>query len=619
MNSPVDDEFVNLPVGFVEQLGEATSLFELLEATARWLQSVVAVNRASITLANDDGKSLELYAIGDRTIIPDRTQFGLDDSLVGLGYSTQRLINLPDLSRAWYRDAQKLSALGLRSALVVPLVSAGRAFGTINVGRFEEGYFSKHDELVLRSVASMLASYIWVHRQIEREYRAARIDELTGLLNRRAILEVLREKVETSAESPPSVLFLDLDGFKGINDAHGHAAGDALLVEVARRLCTAVRSGDIVGRLGGDEFLAICPTGRGGESVEAVARRLVKECGRPVVVGNVRLTPRISVGITTPRSANQTTEELLAEADHAMYEAKRSDGSVSVVNERIRAHADLVASVDRDLEAAIESGEMDFHYQPIKSLVRDEVMGAEALLRWHHPELGLIPPPLLLERIEATGQIEAFTKWSLNRVAGEWSNLQNEIPAYWDKAVAMNLNPSQLGLRPYASWHMEVLEQHGMRPTDMVVEVVESGKIEVDAQSERTLRTLGEAGVIIGLDDFGTGYNALAYFTRFPIHAVKFDRSLTQAMVDNANVRTIVNGLVNITSELGITPLAEGVETQAEVDVALAMGMDHAQGYFIGMPVPMSEFRLRALERSIGGEPALARSEECDAPVGESV
>ncbi len=593
MNLDPDRQFVRLPIGFVEQLGNATSLGDLLQATEEWLDALIRVDRASFTLTSDrpdERDVLMLHAIGGHTVIPDRSTFPIDGSIVGQAFRERRVLNVANVADFDFEDTKRLTAAGLQSALVVPMVSGGRVFGTANVARYEEGLFTDDEVGNIRAVGSLIASYIWAHRQRETEHQAARIDALTGLLNRRAILEALSEQMHDD-EIDPIVLFLDLDGFKATNDAHGHAAGDALLIEVSDRLKATSRDRDLVGRLGGDEFLIVCAPGTEHDGVEIFAKRLVDACSKPVTVGATRLTPRMSIGIATPGVGSNSTEDLLAEADHAMYEAKRSKDSIIVTDDRIRARADLMAAVDRDLERAMEEDEIGFYLQPIMSLNDPGIVGAESLLRWEHPEFGFVPPPLVLERVEATGQIEHFTRWSLNRVAADWARLQREVPLFENAKVAMNLNPSQLGLRRYVEWHMTALHRHGLRPCDVAIEVVESGQIEVNAQSETTLRKLSEQGVSIALDDFGTGYNALAYFTRFPIDAVKFDRSLITGMVHNEDVRIIVDGLVTICRQLGIISLAEGIETQEEMDTALSLGMDHAQGYFLGKPMPELFFR----------------------------
>ncbi len=595
---------VDLPDAFIDELGMSRDLSELLAVAARWVPIIVDSDRASLTLVSEDGQSLELLAIGDRTAIPDGTSFPIDDSFVGDAFKKQEVLTASNIATLPGVDLRHLARHGFHHAMSAPMVNAGKALGTVNAGRMRMMPFSQLHRHRLRAVANLLGTYIRVQLQLERERERSRWDELTGLFNRKTILEDLRAKL-ASAPTPESlaVLFLDIDGFKGINDAYGHALGDALLTEIGQRLTVGIRSQDSVGRLGGDEFLAICPL-KPGEPALEIAQRLVEHCSQPISVGSITLRPRISVGVTTPRSADQTTEELMAEADHAMYQAKRSSTSVCAVDDDIRRQADRVIAIDRELGQALNADALDFHFQPIMSMSTGRMVGAEALLRWTDPNLGEIPPHLGLERIEATGEIEAFTKWSLDRICSGWSAIRRAVPALADCPVAINLNPSQLQLDRYADWHMDSLDAHSFKPADVIVEIVESGLIEVNARSEHNLRQLADQGVIVGLDDFGTGYNALAYFARFPIHVVKFDRSLTTRLGRDRKIRTIVGGLVQITKELGIVSLAEGVESREEMAIIESLGLDRVQGHLYSPALSAEEVIQFALDEDRSVQPA---------------
>ncbi len=581
---------VSLPLALIERLGAARSIQELLDVTACWVEDVVECDRLSISVLSDAGDKLKLLAVGDKTVMTPDTTFEFDTSLVGIAFTEQRVINLADLAHSDLTDMSALWQLGIGSVLVAPLVTAGQGLGTINVGRFDGRPFSGEDETKIRSMTGLLAAYLAAHRQVEQVRTVARIDHLTGLLNRRAILEVLAESIENRNDTAVSVLFLDLDGFKRVNDAHGHATGDALLVEISRRMSAAVREGDTVGRLGGDEFLAICRSADDAEPAEAIARRLVDDCAEPVHIGPAVIKPVVSVGVTSLNQSTRSTEDLLAEADYAMYHAKRSADSIAVFDDRIRAEADLLAAVDRDLPLAIANGEMEFYYQAVESLNSAGVLGAEALLRWEHPEHGLIPPPLVLERVESSGLIEQFTQWSLSQLGRDWAGLQKAAPSFAAKAVSINLNPSQLGLSRYCQWHMNMIKANGLAANDVVVEVVESGFEQLCEAASATLHQLAKEGVTLALDDFGDSYNAISLFTQFPIHAVKFDHSLTRAMTDNSQVRTLVAGMADVATTLGIVVVAEGVENQEQVDALLAMGVDSAQGMFLSPPMSITEF-----------------------------
>ena len=415
-------------------------------------------------------------------------------------------------------------------------------------------------------------------------------DLLTGLADRHAVTEQLSAFLDDSPDQNLAVLFLDLDSFKEVNDSHGHAEGDRLLTVIAERLRNAVRPADLVGRLGGDEFLIVSATGPGADDALALAHRIARTVNEPLAVGVFDLHPQVSIGVATGAGSSTTGEQLLVDADVAMYEAKHTDVSVVLADRSLRQNARNRSAIDRDLLVALRNGDLCFHHQPVCRLVGGEVLGTEALLRWEHPELGYVPPLQIIERIESLGLTEEFNAWGVDRVCRDLAELRRRVPKFVDKQTSYNLTARQLEWSGYVEAHRAALAQHGLRDEDVIIEVTEQANLAGRHIAEETIRELAEAGALIALDDFGAGFNALVYFTRFPVQAVKVDRSLVDAAPRSRQGRAVLENLRDLADRLGIALVAEGIETEEELNVALEVGITEGQGYLLGRPVSIDEF-----------------------------
>ena len=590
---------VLLPTEFLADLAAANSVDDVLDAASTWLRRIVVADRASVTLLDESARTLQTLALGGNTAIPLGAMVPVEHSLAGAAIRERRIVTTPDLEQCDASEAAPLLAGGIRSVINAPLVSSDICFGTVNIGSREPGFFEGYDTTVLTAVSGLMASYIAVHEQVRRQERLAERDELTGLLNRRAILDAVNERFDSNPEAGIAILFVDLDGFKLINDAYGHASGDALLRELADRFRRALRPDDVIGRTGGDEFLVLLGAGTDEREAMSIASRVHETCVAPVDLGAYVTSVGASVGVAHSRDA-ENASGLLAEADFAMYHAKRSEAAVVPADDRIRAYADLVSAIDRDIEQAIVNGHLRFDLQPVRRLADREILGCEALLRWHHPVHGSVPAPLVMERIEAKGHVARFTEWSIGAAASALAQLRSRVPAFQDKAIALNLTARQLGWAGYTETHMAALDRNGLRPEDVIIELVESGLIEVGTAAERTLRELGQRSVIIALDDFGTGHNVLGYFAQFPIHSIKFDRSLIDTIDSNEPVRAIVRGLAQVARDLGIDTLAEGIERPRQADRCREVGIVCGQGLLLGGPAPVRDFERLALRELHG-------------------
>lgn len=598
------DSVVALPVGFLNDLARASDEDTVVEVATRWLSDIIAADRASLALMGDDPASLSIFAVGHDLIITRGAQLPIGDSIVGQVYSQKRTTNVRDLRRLRYRDAQMLAEAGLKSALVAPLLASDQCLGTLNIGSAKLDFFGPTEEKLLSSVATLVAAFMGIHQQVRMEHVRARTDKLTGQLNRLAILEVLDRELDDTAGDRPSVLYIDMDGFKAINDGHGHHVGDEVLRKTVDRIRTILGASQPLGRLGGDEFLVVVGSDPNAEQARRLAHEIIATCRRPQKIGRAIIEPRLSIGIATAHHSPISADALLVEADQAMYVAKNSGKLVVVADDSIRARAELLGCIDRDLDEAMSNGSIGFYYQPIYDISTGRLQGAEALVRWRHPVHGAVPPPLLIERVEVTGKTEVFTKWCINRVASQWQQIRSAIPDCGHLAVSINLTARQLQWPNYADAHLDMLARHSLRPEDVIVEVVESDQISAGDAAEATLRRLAAHDVVIALDDFGTGHNALRYFSMFPIHEIKFDRSLISTILTDPPVRAIVEGLAHVAHRLNIRSLGEGIETADELAVCKDLGLESGQGYFLGRPMPFADFELLAFTAAAEQQPA---------------
>ncbi|HEX4903596.1 MAG TPA: EAL domain-containing protein [Acidimicrobiales bacterium] len=416
----------------------------------------------------------------------------------------------------------------------------------------------------------------------------ARHDALTGLPNRTELWERIHRHVDAS-ERAVSLLFFDLDDFKLVNDSLGHAAGDVLLMEVAERLRTTVRDGDVVARFGGDEFVVFCP----GTSTEAeaahIADRLLAVLREPVDLGSRQVRVTASAGILVSTPEHRDTESLIRDADIAMYQAKTAGKARSALfdagaRRRIEHRLDVVS----DLRRALSEGEVGVAYQPIMRPADLTVAGAEALLRYEHPLLGALPADQVIEVAEASGCIDELGAYVLHRACADLVAWRDRADGWRPQYVSVNLAASQLAHPDFEQQVATALAGNGLVPSDLCLELTESQLMTDVATAEEVLGRLSATGVRLAIDDFGTGYSSLAYLRRFPVSLVKIERSFV-GDADNPSVAAIIEAVVSVTRALGGAVVAEGVETVEQLDAVVGLGCRLVQGYLVSRPGPADQ------------------------------
>ncbi|WP_369139463.1 putative bifunctional diguanylate cyclase/phosphodiesterase [Modestobacter versicolor] len=550
-----------------------------------------------ITAVNATFASWTGHAVADLLGTPFPALLPIGDRVL---YTTHSLPQLMVTGRVAEASVQVNGADGRRhpALLSATRVTAGSSGAETRIVLVDARQRRRYEEELLAARRRAEESQALI-AQAEAELTAlVHHDSLTGLLNRAGLLHALlgrlgEGRTDRADGAVPTVLFLDLDGFKTVNDALGHTSGDELLQVVARRLRRASRAGADVARFAGDEFVVlddVTPSAAGG-----VADRLLDVLAEPVVLQGVELVLAASVGICSaevpvaPADLTDAADLLLRRADTAMYRAKAQGRG------RWEAHRPGTADPGAErlvlleqLRAAIRGDELRVHYQPRQHLASGTMSGVEALVRWQHPTRGLLQPAEFIDAAEESGVIRDLGAWVLTEAVAQ--------AVRWDAAggppglqVAVNLSARQLADPDLVPRVAGVLALAGLPASRLVLEITETALMSDPDEALGTLQELRSLGVLLAVDDFGTGYSSFTYLKQFPVDELKIDRSFVTGMTTDAGDRAIVASCVHLAHAMGLVAVAEGVETADERDALRALGCDQAQGYFFSRPVPSSE------------------------------
>jgi diguanylate cyclase (GGDEF)-like protein/PAS domain S-box-containing protein len=426
------------------------------------------------------------------------------------------------------------------------------------------------------------------HRYEEELVRAANIDALTGLPNRYALLRTLTDIIESPGTRSAALLLIDLDGFKWVNNAAGHLAGDEVLRVVGARFAEVVGPRDPVARVGGDEFAVLCRD-MSQEAAIDLAEALIASLAEPILVTGQEMYLSASVGVAWTAETDVRAGSVLENADSAMYEAKRRGRARwELFDDRLRSAAALRLRRASGLRAALHTEQLEMHYQPIVDLRDGSIVATEALLRWNHPEEGVIWPADFISVAEENGSIVAIGRWALQAACLEAAKWGSAGPA-----VSVNVSARQLSDDDLTATVEEALLASGLPPHRLTLEVTETAVMDDAEHAVRVLRELKSLGVGISLDDFGTGYSSLVYLKRLPVDKLKIDRSFVDALPDDAEDAAIVTSVVALARAVGLQVIAEGVETPAQWAALRDLGCDFGQGYLWGHPVSATEAAAR--------------------------
>lgn len=438
-----------------------------------------------------------------------------------------------------------------------------------------------------RSFDSMRIS---MDAQRQEILRLAYWDRLTGLPNREQFRQTLQQRIAESltTDETLAVITLNVDRFKHVNDVLGYAFGDELLKAVASRLSEQVtRAGDMVARLGGDEF-TILLSRTDATGADFMARRIATAFEHPLALGDQTVDLSASMGMACwPRDAHDA-DTLMSRCEIAMHAAKASTAGVLAYSPSLDSSSAQTLSLLSDLRTALQTGGLRLYLQPKLHVATGEVVAAEALVRWVHPDKGLIPPMQFIPFAEQTGFVRQLTLWMFEEVATHWHALQP--PEGAPLRIAINLSTRDLLDLEFPQRLIDIMNRHRVQAHAFCLEITESAIMDDPQRAESTLNRLAGLGFKLSIDDFGTGYSSLAYLKRLPVQELKIDKSFVMSMMDNGSDEKIVRSTIDLAHNLGLSVVAEGVETQAHLTALRQLRCDEAQGYFISRPMPASEF-----------------------------
>ncbi len=455
-----------------------------------------------------------------------------------------------------------------------------------------------HDEGGACSGYVIIISDITQHKADQaRILYQANYDLLTGLPNRTLLMDRLHQALRAARRSQGkvAVVFIDLDRFKTVNDLYGHVTGDELLEQVAERLRGAVRETDTVARFGGDEFVIVVQQAQGGDEVALLANRVIKLIAQPFELSKRKVTIGASLGITLyPNdvclhdSVEEMGNSLLSNADMAMYQAKaRGRNHFQFFEQRMQEEIKMNLSLEQDLRHALANNELQVYYQPITDGPSGRVVSVEALLRWHHPEKGMIPPASFIPLAEETGLIYEIGNWVFQTACREVKQWHDECGLTVGLSVNLSARQRDRGFGPEEL--KRLLEETGLEPRYLTLEITENLLLEESEAVLDWLHGLKACGVHLSVDDFGTGYSSLSYLKQFPVDLLKIDQSFVRGIPEDKDDASLVKAIIAMAGSLGIGVVAEGVETEAQREYLLALGCVLMQGYRFDPPLPAEE------------------------------
>ncbi|CAN5841674.1 hypothetical protein BH24ACT3_BH24ACT3_03080 [soil metagenome] len=486
---------------------------------------------------------------------------------------------------AWLVVACTLgAAVAMRTHIVDRMFDWGEAFTTFNLN----GVFSL---LVLMPVAAAFFAYRRYQEAASVRLELARLsmhDALTGLPNRLYLSDWLQHDISRAQRinSKVAVLFIDLDRFKMVNDTYGHEVGDELMVAVANRLAETLRPEDRVVRYGGDEFVVICNEVSTAATAERIAKRLIEALETPFNIGQdtMRISTSIGIALTEDRGANP--DDVLRDADVAMYAAKADGSGRFAMFDRSMKGRLTPSSAESRLRQALEAGEFRLHYQPVVAVEGGLIVGAEALIRWQHPERGIVAPFEFIPVLEETGLIVPVGTWVLQEACRQAERWRRMFPDRPPMKVTVNVSSRQLAQADFRDVVVAALNETGADPTQICLEITEGALMYDVGTAWAVLRHAKSLGMKLALDDFGTGYSSLSYVRRFSLDMLKIDKSFIDGLGESPEDTAIVKHVIGMASALGMVTVAEGIETPAQLAELHRLDCDLAQGYLFSRPIP---------------------------------
>jgi diguanylate cyclase (GGDEF)-like protein len=580
--------------GFGQLALEGTDIDELGQEASRILTRVLDIDFGGVMKLLPSGEELLLVAaVGlpeeliDRAHIP--AGFG---SQSGYALATGMSTVVSDWStETRFQKSELQRDQGMRSAAIILVKGKDQPYGVIGAGSRTQHDFTQEDVDFMQAIANVLANAIERRRSEEQTEHEALHDPLTGLPNRNLFLDRLQHALSVAArrETSISVLFIDLDQFKLVNDSLGHAAGDELLAAVAPRIEQALRPGDTVARFGGDEFAVLAEDIGNERGATRVAERIAEALARPFILREGEHFVSASVGISIG-GGTEVPESLIRDADSALYRAKdRGRGGYEIFDEVMRSRVIEHMQIENDLRRAIQRHELELHYQPVVRLRDGSIVAMEALLRWNHPDRGMVGPLAFVPVAEESRLIVPIGRWVIEQACRQAALWQQLKPDDAPVSVSVNLSPRQIA-DPELLSHIEgSIRANRVDPSTLWLELTETTLLDDTSFVERTLNALKGLGFHLVLDDFGVGFSSLGYLKRLPLSMIKLDRSFVEHIADGSHDAAIVRAVSEMADTMGINVVAEGIETEQQGRAARSLGCGFAQGLHFAEPVPAEQ------------------------------
>lgn len=576
---------------------DATTMTAASEQVLSWLVEHFDVDFSFLRFTDSVNRVSVLVAEWPRRATPEEDDLlqvaHIDDpqsALAQLSHTTEPIIIRPIPEFADYQSLiQEATGIDSVSVAAVPLVSRGEPTGILGFIKAGDREWSTRELNVLKAIAALFAQ---LQARVVAEDRLRFIamhDDLTGLANRRSLLEHMEERLRAGRPGPVAAFFLDLDRLKALNDFLGHTAGDNFIRTLAGRLRENLDPADMIARLGGDEFVIVPAKPMDAEAAGFEATRIQQLIGRRVTVGEETVSRGASVGVALGIPGETTVADVLRRADHALLSAKSSGGNgVAVFTDAMRAQFELQDDVELNLRSAVSDGSLVLHYQPEVDLRTGRVVALEALVRWQHPTRGLLPPGAFVGVAEATNLAGELGRWVI-RTASEQFALWRRRGLASNVVIRINVSPVQLVSLDFVETMEGILRRYGIDGSSVCLEITEHVVVQDLARTQVTLRGLKRMGVQIAIDDFGTGYSSLSHLKALPVDAVKIDRGFVQRLGASADDLAIVKSIVGLAGSFGLGVVGEGVETTVAARTLVALGCYRAQGFLIARPMPAEE------------------------------
>ena len=595
------EEESHLILAMGKAIAEAEDFTSALDVSIRAICESAGWNFGEVWIPSHDGTHLELgtpYCCLNEEVrsfraASEKFEFAPGAGLPGRVWASGKPIWIPDVTvDANFPRAPFAKQVNIKAAAGIPILSGNMVVAVMVFFMRKERPEDERMTAIISAVAAQLGTVFQRKRDAERIQQLANFDVLTGLPNRVLLNDRVSQALSMAQRNRAqlAVMFLDLDHFKNINDTLGHRIGDALLIEVAKRLKSIVREEDTVSRVGGDEFILVLPD-TNADGAARVARKVLEVITQPNRIEQHDLAITPSIGIAMYPDDGEHFDALSRCADVAMYRAKH-DGrnNYRFFTSEMQTHSARTLQLENALRRALERGQLSLHYQPQMSLPDGRLIGAEALLRWQHPELGMISPAEFIPIAEASGQILQIGEWVLRTAVHQLKRWMDS--GMTPMVIAVNLSVVQFHQHNLTELVMQILDEVKLPPQYLELELTEGVAMDDPLGAIALMDSLHERGIHMSIDDFGTGYSSLSYLKRFEIYKLKIDQSFVSDITEDPEDKAIVDAVISLASSLGLQTLAEGVETEGQLAFLREQGCNEAQGYYFSKPLPADQFEV---------------------------